>query len=496
MNYHFYLFGTTCMHSDLKAILIFLVALFSALFVLPKLSEIATRIGLLDQPNQRKMHTIPKPLVGGIGMMISATFSSLLFVPLAGLRGFFAGLSVLLLIGFLDDFKEMGHRQKFLAQISACILLIYFSKTTLVSFGNLLGMGDIIVPWVWLTWLTTIFCVVGVINAMNLIDGLDGLAGGISFAAFMLFAAHASLADNTTYLYLNLAFAGAVLGFLRFNWSPASLFMGDAGSLCIGFTLAFMSISMTQGTEPLTRPITPLLILAVPIVDTLTIMTKRVIKGGSPFQADRHHLHHIFLRHGLSRELTTKLIIGLSLLLGSLSFLGPYCKLPDYILFTVFSIYFILYFSLSFYILQLMRWSYRIRRKRVKSGLPLSLIKSLFNSFDWMRLFRKSSRYSVSIPFTCFDDKHKKSFNGTILNLSTEGFMASIPGLTSLGSYIQLSVNVKSANGKTPHTLSAKHLWISEIDKQKIHGYKFIEMNEHQKELIQQIIKTVSADCS
>ena len=477
------------MHSDLKALLIFLVSLFCALFVLPKLSVIARNIGLLDQPNQRKVHTIPRPLVGGIGMMISATFTSLLFIPLAGLRGFFSGLSVLLLTGFLDDFKEMGHKQKFLAQISACILLIYFSNTTLVSFGDLAGLGDINIPWKGLTWITTIFCVVGVINAVNLIDGLDGLAGGITFASFMLFAAHASLADNTTYLYLNLAFAGAVLGFLRFNWPPASLFMGDAGSLCIGFTLAFMSISMTQGANPLTRPITPLLILALPIVDTLTIMTKRVIGGGSPFQADQHHIHHIFLRHGFSRELTTKIIIGISLILGSVSLLGPLYKLPDFILFAVFSTYFILYFFTSFFILKLIRWSHRVRRKRVASGLPLNLIKTIFNSFEWMGVFRKHKRYSVSIPFSCYDNRHNQNYTGTILNLSTTGFMASIPELKSLGSHIKLLIEVPSDNGSNIISLSAQHLWIS----QNTHGYKFTQTSKKQTQLIEQLLNSNSA---
>ena len=426
------------MHSDLKSILIFLVALFGALFVLPKLSIIARKIGLLDQPNQRKVHATPKPLVGGIGMMISATFTSLLFIPLAGLRGFFAGLSVLLLIGFLDDFKEMGHRQKFLAQILACALLIYFSQTTLISFGNLLGFGDIVVPWVWLAWATTIFCVVGVINAINLIDGLDGLAGGISFVAFMLFAAHASIAGNETYMFLNLAFAGAVFGFLRFNWSPASLFMGDAGSLCIGFTLAFMAISMSQGNDPLTRPITALLILAIPIVETLTIMSKRVLSGVSPFQADQHHLHHIFLRLGLSRKLTTKVIIGISAIIGSLSLLGPIYDLQDYILFGIFSCYFILYFCTSFYILNLIRCSRRLRRKRTRSGIPLHVIKLCFKYFDWMRIFRKSPRLKLSIPFTCHDLSQNLDFQGTILNLSMDGFMAFIPEMRSLGSQVEL----------------------------------------------------------
>jgi UDP-GlcNAc:undecaprenyl-phosphate/decaprenyl-phosphate GlcNAc-1-phosphate transferase len=473
------------MHSDLKPILIFLVALLGALFVLPKLSIIAKKIGLLDLPNHRKVHTTPRPLVGGIGMMISATFTSLLFIPLSGLRGFFSGLSVLLLIGFLDDFKEMGHRQKFLAQIFACALLIYFSKTTLVSFGNLLGLGDIVMPWAWLAWITTVFCVVGVINALNLIDGLDGLAGGISFVAFILFAAHASLAENNTYMFLNLAFAGSVLGFLRYNWSPASLFMGDAGSLCIGFTLAFMAISMSQGDEPIIQPITALLILAVPIVDTLTIMSKRVLSGGSPFQADQHHLHHIFLRHGLSREQTAKVIIGISMIMGSLSLLSPIYHLPDYTLFAFFSFYFILYFCTSFYILTLIRYSLRLRRKRGRCGLPLHLISFFFNSFDWMRIFRKSARYCVSIPFSCYDPKHDQNLQGTILNLSQDGFMALIPEIHSLGTQITLTISITHTSSKQKTlTISAEHLWISELQKQKIHGYRFLQLDNTQRENI------------
>ncbi len=477
------------MHADLKSILVFLVALFGALFVLPKLSVIARKIGLLDQPNHRKVHTTPRPLVGGIGMMISATFTSLLFIPLAGLRGFFSGLSILLLVGFLDDFKEMGHRQKFLAQIFACVLLIYFSKTTLVSFGNILGLGDIVVPWAWLAWITTIFCVVGVINAMNLIDGLDGLAGGISFVAFMLFAAHASLAGNDTYMFLNLAFAGAVLGFLRFNWSPASLFMGDAGSLCIGFTLAFMAISMSQGEEPLTRPITALLILAVPIVDTLTIMSKRVISGGSPFQADQHHLHHIFLRHGLSRELTTKVIIGLSAIIGSLSLLGPIYHLPDYTLFAIFSFYFVFYFCTSFYILNLIRYSLRLSRKRSLCGLQPNVIKFAFTSLDWMRIFRKSSRYKVSIPFTCYDEKSHQELEGTILNLSEDGFMALIPVLNVLGSEITLTLVTNPNNSQqNSMKISAKHRWISTSNGKRMHGYTFLQLSDEQKDVIKTLI--------
>jgi len=182
---------------EIRLLLVFLTAFFSALFVLPKISNIAQRIGLVDHPGERKIHLMPKPLVGGIGMTIAATFTALIFVQIAGLRGFFIGLSILLLVGFLDDFKEIGHKQKFLAQIAATTVMVYFSKTSLLSFGDLFGLGSLDIPQSdLLIWCVTVFCVVGVINAINMIDGLDGLAGGISFVAFMMFCVHSSLAGK------------------------------------------------------------------------------------------------------------------------------------------------------------------------------------------------------------------------------------------------------------------------------------------------------------
>ncbi len=349
---------------ELKSTLVFLASFFMAISVLPKLAHIAQKIGLVDHPNQRKMHTTPCPLVGGIGMVISATFAALLFVPLTGLRGFFAGLALLLLVGFLDDFRELGHKEKFLAQIAASLLMMYSGKVVLLSFGDLLGLGNLIVPSVWLAWILTVFCVVGVINAVNLIDGLDGLAGGITFVAFMTFCGHAFLGGSTSYLLLNLAFAGAILGFLRFNWHPAKLFMGDAGSLCLGFSLTFMAVSMSQGTEPVIKPITALLILALPIVDTLTIMIQRILHGKSPFKADNHHIHHIFLRYGMSRQFSVIVIVGISAMLGGMSLVGSLYNWPEYFLFALFMIFFIVYFGSSFYIPTIARHSLKFKRKR------------------------------------------------------------------------------------------------------------------------------------
>ncbi|AGF78347.1 UDP-N-acetylmuramyl pentapeptide phosphotransferase/UDP-N-acetylglucosamine-1-phosphate transferase [Desulfocapsa sulfexigens DSM 10523] len=480
-------------HSDVRPILIFLIALFVTMFILPKLANIAKKINLLDWPSERKVHVDPKPLVGGLGFVISACFAAALIMPATGLRGFFAGLTVMLFIGFLDDLKELGHRQKFMGQILAVALLIYFSNIRLVSFGNLLGLGDIIIPGYWLSVLISIFCLLGVINAINLIDGLDGLAGGIGFVAFLLFAAHASLAQNQTFLLLNLAFAGALLGFLRFNWHPAKLFMGDAGSLSLGFALAFMSLGMTQGDNACMSPISALLILSIPIADTLTVMTKRILQGTSPFHADKKHLHHIFMRYGFSRENTVKIIIGLSILLGSISIVGRIYNLTDSTLFLFFAIYLIFYFISSFFILDLLRYSCRFRRKRDSCGAPCKALKFICQSLDIFNIIRSDTRHAVSIPARYYTTEKDRYLDGTITNISKSGFMASIPQLTTLESTFFTKINFENQDSANipPLEFTIEHLWIATQDEKHIHGFKFKDLTAEQKSVLNLFTNTL-----
>jgi UDP-GlcNAc:undecaprenyl-phosphate/decaprenyl-phosphate GlcNAc-1-phosphate transferase len=473
---------------EIRIILVFLVALFSAKFVLPKLARIAQVIGLTDKPSeQRKIHKIPRPLVGGIGIIIAATFSSLIFIPLTGLRGYFLGISVLLLVGFLDDFKELGHRQKFVAQIAATFLLIHFSNVYLVSFGNLIGLGDIRLPDItWLIWGMTIFCVVGVTNAINLIDGLDGLAGGVAFIAFMTFAAHASLGGDQTLMLLNLALAGAVLGFLQFNWYPSSMFMGDAGSLCLGFSLAFMALALTQGSTAHVSPVVPLLILAVPITDTLTVMSKRILRGQSPFKADRYHLHHIFMRFGMGRVLAVKVILGVSTLLGCISLLGPMYKLPDSSLFAVFLVYFSLYVASSFFIIYTMRFSLKLKKKRAENnnGRLYWLGRVFMGRFDFFRVFRKSTRYDVELAFVCQERERNLFFPGRILNISSDGFMASIPELDCLLDRVVARITFPLDNESHAIELPAEHLWFSKHGNEYYHGFRFRDLGGDQEQVV------------
>ncbi len=228
---------------------------------------------------------------------------------------------------------------------------MYLGDAYLLSFGDLFGVGPLKLPDIdIIIWAVTVFCVVGVINSLNLVDGLDGLAGSIAFVGFCAFALHAAFGGNSILMLLNLAFAGAVLGFLRFNWTPSTVFMGDAGSLCLGFALAYMAIVMTQGAEPITRPVVPLLILAVPITDTIVVMTRRVLQGYSPFKADQHHLHHLLVRYGLGKERTVRVIVGFSVLLSGVTLFEPFYAIPDYVFFAIYILYLLGYIVLTLYL--------------------------------------------------------------------------------------------------------------------------------------------------
>jgi UDP-GlcNAc:undecaprenyl-phosphate GlcNAc-1-phosphate transferase len=149
-------------------------------------------------------------------------------------------------------------------------------------------------------------------------------------------------------MLLNLTFAGAVLGFLRFNWYPSVLFMGDAGSLCLGFSLSLMALAMTQGNDAEVSPVTALLILAVLITGTIIVTFKRIMHGQSPFKPDKYHLHHIFLRCGMSRASTVRVILVIGVLLGSFSLLGPVYGFSESWLFVLFVIYFLVYLAASY----------------------------------------------------------------------------------------------------------------------------------------------------
>lgn len=292
---------------------IFLTALFGSLFMIPMLRRWAIKNQEYDIPDSRKIHVSPVPRVGGV-----AIFVAFLFVMLAlnevndQTRGLLAGGLVLFITGLVDDLYGLSPKKKFLGQIGASIVTIWVGHLYISHLGDLFGRGDIVLP-IWIAIPFTIVALVGVTNAVNMLDGLDGLAGGfsvISVGAFLVLGYHH---DHVAAIVLSVALLGGLLGFLQYNTYPAVIFMGDAGSLTVGFLLGFLAVLMTQGPGSCVCPVVPFVILGLPILDTLRVMGCRICRRTNPFKPDKTHVHHKFLDLGLSHRSVVMVIYALSL---------------------------------------------------------------------------------------------------------------------------------------------------------------------------------------
>jgi len=244
----------------------------------------------MDIPNERKVHPYPMPKNGGIAMAVGICVSVLLWANGDQfVRAVLLGTGIVVVFGLIDDFRDIGYKGKFVGQIAAALVIIFYGGITIRSLGMLLP-DDVLLP-VWVAIPLTLLVIVGVTNAINLSDGLDGLAGGISLLSFICIGYLAYRTENIGIALFSVAVVGAIFGFLRFNTYPATLFMGDAGSQCLGFTGITLCLGLTQGNTPLS-PLLPLLLLGFPVLDTVTVMLGRVYHRRSPFKADTNHFHH------------------------------------------------------------------------------------------------------------------------------------------------------------------------------------------------------------
>lgn len=259
----------------------------------------ATRIGLLDQPDHRKVHKEPIARVGGIAFAIGALVSMGYWAPHnAVVIGAIAGSLIIVCMGSLDDFVDLKVRYKFAGQILAAGVFTIYTHLSWQPFSMLLGLE---LPS-WLAMALTIAALVTMTNAMNLSDGLDGLAGGLAFLSFGLVAYLAYQVDDVIVLFLTLSVMGGLLGFLRFNTYPARVFMGDGGSQFLGFALGSAALLLTQAERSPLSPLLVLLFFGLPLLDLVAVATQRLLKGRSPFQPDQEHLHHKLLRVGFSHH--------------------------------------------------------------------------------------------------------------------------------------------------------------------------------------------------
>lgn len=302
----------------------------------------ALHIGLVDIPAGRKTHSGNIPLIGGIAIYIAFSLSVLLFhADLNTIRGFILAGSLLITIGVLDDHHEISVKVRFLFQILAGIIMTSMAGVVLYDLGLLLGTDTPVTLAIWAAPFSVI-AVIGVINALNMVDGIDGLAG--SLALVTLIAIQLLALMNGTVHIEALIISGTIIGFLWFNlFSRDKIFLGDAGSMFLGFALAWFLIEATQGEQRLIPPVVALWLFAVPLIDTVAIMIRRLLKGQSPFLPDREHLHHLFLRAGFTPPQTLLIISAIAILLATFGSSAYYYGLPEWLLLITFLALFGLY---------------------------------------------------------------------------------------------------------------------------------------------------------
>ena len=311
---------------------------------------IALRLGLVDKPCARKQHDGHIPLVGGIAVFLGVLLASMVWLPESReFNLYLIASAIMVFIGAVDDRHNLSVRSRLVGQMLVASIMIFGAGIYIKDLGNLFGYGNVHIGLFGIPF--TYLAVLGAINAYNMIDGIDGLVGTLSIITLGFLATLFLLADGGSHAgYLSLIVAVAIIPFLLFNLfgKPEGsrlrkIFMGDAGSMFVGFTVVWLLAEGSQGPDPVFKPVLALWIIAIPLMDMAAVMIRRWRKGQSPFTADRDHLHHIFLRAGFTARQSLVVIALIALILGTM---GAYCawlKLPSWLLFVAFLMFFALY---------------------------------------------------------------------------------------------------------------------------------------------------------
>lgn len=310
-----------------KAAVGLLLALVISLVITPWVRRLAIKINAMDKPDERKVHRGLMPRMGGLAVYISFAIAALVVCPInLSLIGLLFGGLLIVLLGIIDDTRGLSAKVKLGGQILAAMAVIPFGIQmefiTNPLTGGIVALGIFAIP-------LTVFWIISVTNAVNLIDGLDGLAGGTSMIAALTIAAIAwqqstvfgSTPGMSEMAVLALILAGSVLGFLRYNFYPAKIFLGDTGSMFLGYCLAVLAvIGLTKSAAAISVFI-PIVILGIPLLDTFFAIVRRCYNHKPIFQPDKEHLHHRLMAIGLSHRQTVLVIYGISFILGGSAYL-------------------------------------------------------------------------------------------------------------------------------------------------------------------------------
>ena len=318
-----------------KYIIILLVTAIIALILTPIMVVVSRKIGAVDHPNARRINVKPMPSAGGVAVFVAFSAIVLLVLPrfvslpnypgitdsyLSYVWPFVLGGGIVAATGLIDDIVELGAKSKLLGQIAGACIIWFFTTSHFDNFKIPFG-GPLLVFPDWLSFLATIFWILAITNAVNLIDGLDGLASGVSIISLTTMGLVAYFFLGTTNVYLPITIfvlVFAIVGFFPYNFPPAIIYLGDTGALFLGFMISVLSL---QGLKNATAVavVTPMLILGVPLTDTVVAMIRRKLNGGSMVEADRMHLHHRLLSLGLTQHAAVLVIYGIA---GIFSFIA------------------------------------------------------------------------------------------------------------------------------------------------------------------------------
>ena len=312
--------------------------------------KFAVSINLVDRPDNRKNHQGEVPVIGGIAVVFGFSLACLLSSRgLTEWRPLFFCMIPLVVVGVMDDHGDVSVSKRVGMQVISCLVMIYYGNVRINNFGDLAGFGHPI-TFGGLESVITVFCVVGVINALNLIDGIDGLCASLCLVTFGGIFALAKLMGSSVSVSLLVYFSAALFAFLIVNLGLTQrivkkVFLGDAGTTIIGFFLCWHLIRMSNGDNAVFRPITAVWLLALPIMDTLAVMIRRIRSQQSPFRPGRDHIHHQLMNIGFSSRKTLVILVAFSMSLVGVGVLCEVKEVPEPFMFYGILILFGLYYA-------------------------------------------------------------------------------------------------------------------------------------------------------
>ncbi|MEY8661777.1 glycosyltransferase family 4 protein [Ligilactobacillus faecis] len=309
-----------------------------ALILTPLVRRLSFKIGAVDDPNARRVNRVPMPTMGGLAIFVAFNTTNFFLLrdqyPAKQLWALFIAQCIIVLTGMIDDIYELKPRQKVLG-ITLAALVVYFVANIKMTTLTLPFLG--VVPLGWLSLPITLIWILAITNAINLIDGLDGLATGVAIIALATSALTGYFFLNVTNTFVSILMATlvfALLGFLPYNFHPAKIYLGDTGSLFIGFMISVFALYGLKNATFITV-IIPVIILGVPITDTVYAILRRLLNKKPISQADKHHLHHRLMQIGLTHRQTVLVIYGIALIFSFIALLYPLSNFWGSVLLTI-----------------------------------------------------------------------------------------------------------------------------------------------------------------